>query len=186
MSQIARKALLVMAVATLATVAGFFAGRLREPPPPVAPEIAIASEAPARLLALALPDTQGRTQALSQWQGTVMVVNFWATWCAPCKEEMPEFSLISNEFSANGVQFVGISIDSADAVRTFQKQTDVSYPLLISDAATLALSGDLGNRAQALPFTVVLRADGTLQQVKLGIFRSAELRKAIRSALAAR
>lgn len=134
-------------------------------------------------MALTLPDLEGKTQALSQWRGKVLVANFWATWCPPCKEEMPEFSRISDKYASNGVQFIGISIDSAEKVAAFQKDVGVSYPLLISGLETLDLSTDLGNRAKALPFTVILRSDGSVQQVKLGKFATPDLEKAIRSAL---
>ncbi len=134
-------------------------------------------------MALTLPDLEGKTQALSQWRGKVLVANFWATWCPPCKEEMPEFSRISDKYASNGVQFIGISIDSAEKVAAFQKDVGVSYPLLISSLETLDLSTDLGNRAKALPFTVILRSDGSVQQVKLGKFATPDLEKAIRSAL---
>jgi thiol-disulfide isomerase/thioredoxin len=81
----------------------------------------------------------------------VLVVNFWATWCPPCKEEMPEFSRLNTKYAPNGVQFVGISLDSADKVAAFKEETEISYPLLIGNLETLDLSSDLGNRAKALP-----------------------------------
>ena len=96
---------------------------------------------------------------------------------------MPEFSRISSKYSSNGVQFVGISIDTAEKVAAFQKDTPVAYPLLLSNLDTLALSSDLGNRAKALPFTVVLRRDGSVQKVKLGKFATPDLEKAIEAAL---
>lgn len=182
MNRSLRYSLLLILVSTLAATAGYFFGRPQAvtlPPPEGAPT----ADAPARLMALALPDLEGKTQALSQWRGKVLVVNFWATWCPPCKEEMPEFSRINNKYAPNGIQFVGISIDAADKVAAFQKDVGVSYPLLIGSLETLDLSSDLGNRAKALPFTVILRSDGSVQQVKLGKFATPDLEKAIRSAL---
>lgn len=140
--------------------------------------------APARLFALSLPDAEGRMHPLAQWKDRVLVVNFWATWCPPCKEEMPDFSRISSKFSKNGVQFAGISIDSPDKVRAFASAVPVSYPLLVADLDTLALSADLGNQARALPFTVVFRAGGAVQRVKLGRFPPEQLERAILEALA--
>lgn len=182
MSRIVRHSLLIIAVSTLAATAGYFYGR-PQPVSPPPPESAPTADAPARLLALTLPDLEGKSQSLSQWKGKVLVVNFWATWCPPCKEEMPEFSRISSKYAKNGVQFVGISIDSAEKVLAFSKEVEISYPLLISNLETLDLSSDLGNRAKALPFTVILRPDGTPQQVKLGKFATPDLEKAIQSAL---
>ncbi len=181
MSRAGRQALLIAAVSTLAAGAGYFFGTPRQaftPPSEAVPD----PDAAARLLALTLPDLEGKPQSLSQWKGRVLVVNFWATWCPPCKEEMPEFSRLHIEHASNGVQFVGISIDTADKVQAFSKETPVSYPLLIGGLENLDLASDLGNRAKGLPFTVVLRPDGSPQQVKLGKFATADLEKTIRSA----
>lgn len=182
MSRVFRHALLIMVVSTFAATAGYYFGR----PQPVSlppPEAAPTSDALARMLTLTLPDLDGQAQSLSQWKGKVLVVNFWATWCPPCKEEMPEFSRINAKYASNGVQFVGISLDSADKVAAFRKEIEISYPLLIGNLETLDLSSDLGNRAKALPFTVILRRDGSLQQVKLGKYVTADLEKALLEAL---
>lgn len=185
MSKSRQLALLLVVTSTLAALAGYYFGRPGTVAPPTI-ETAPTADAPARLLSLVLPDLNGKLQSLAQWKGKVLVVNFWATWCPPCKEEMPEFSRLNVQYASNGVQFVGISIDTADKVQAFQQQTPVSYPLLISTLETLDLSSDLGNRAKALPFTVILRPDGSPQQVKLGRFATPDLEKAIRSALQAR
>lgn len=182
MNRAARHAVLVIAVSSLAALAGYYAGKPETPSSP-APESIPAADAPARLLALTLPDPSGKPQPLSQWKGRVLVVNFWATWCPPCKEEMPEFSRIHSKYALNGVQFVGISIDSVDKVEAFQKEMQVSYPLLISNLETLDLASDLGNRAKALPFTVILRPDGSPQHIKLGKYAAPDLEKAILAAL---
>lgn len=185
MNRIVRNTLLIIAVSTIAAAAGYHFGKPRPvslPPPEAAPT----ADATARLLALTLPDLNGQAQSLSQWNGKVLVVNFWATWCPPCKEEMPEFSRLNAKHASNGIQFVGISIDSADKVAAFRKENEISYPLLISNLETLDLSSDLGNRAKALPFTVILRQDGSLQQVKLGKYATADLEKTLLAALQAR
>lgn len=182
MSKVVRHALLIITVSTLAATAGYFFGRPQPVSLPPA-EPAPTADAPARLLALTLPDLSGQAQSLSQWKGKVLVVNFWATWCPPCKEEMPEFSRLNTKYASNDVQFVGISVDSADKVAAFRKETVISYPLLIGNLETLDLSSDLGNRAKALPFTVILRQDGSLQHVKLGKYATSDLEKALLAAL---
>ncbi|MDR2240700.1 MAG: TlpA family protein disulfide reductase [Zoogloeaceae bacterium] len=185
MNRIARYSLLAIAVSTLAAAAVYYFGQPHtvEPPPSEMPSAVPTADAPARLLALTLRDLKGKPQPLLQWKGKVLVANFWATWCPPCKEEILEFSIIHSKYTANGVQFVGISIDTPEKVAVFQEQVRVSYPLLISDLDTLDLASDLGNRAKALPFTVILRRDGTLHEVKLGKFATPALEKAIESAL---
>lgn len=182
MSTTARHALLIIAVSGLAAMAGYHFGKPQSAVPPL-PEITATPDAPARLLALTLPDLKGQPQSLMQWKGKVLVINFWAPWCAPCREEMPEFSRINIKYALNGVQFVGISIDNADKVQEFQNEIGVSYPLLISNLETLELSSDLGNRAKALPFTVILRPDGSPQNIKLGKYATTDLENAIQSAL---
>src|SRR5262245_2485456 len=76
----------------------------------------------AQMLEVSLPDLSGTDQSLSQWRGKVLVVNFWATWCVPCREEMPEFVRTQNEYGGKGLQFVGIAVDSKDKVETFAKE----------------------------------------------------------------
>ena len=182
MSKTVRHALLIVAVSSMAALAGYYVGKPQTLSLP-SPESTPTADAPARLLALTLPDLSGKPQSLAQWKGKVLVVNFWATWCPPCKEEMPEFSRINTKYALNGVQFVGISIDSVDKVIAFQQETQVSYPLLISNLETLDLSSDLGNRAKALPFTVILRPDGSPQHIKLGKYATPDLEKTIQAAL---
>ena len=110
----------------------------------------------AALLSLSLPDTSGRQQSLAQWRGKVVVVNFWATWCAPCREEMPEFVKIQHELGPRGLQFVGIAIDQAEKVEQFAGELNLNYPALIGGYAAVELSKTLGNPLSALPFTIAL------------------------------
>lgn len=128
------------------------------------------------LLALALPDVEGREQALIQWKGKVLVVNFWATWCAPCREEMPEFIRAQGELGGKGLQFVGIAVDQADKVRQFSGEIGLNYPALIGGYGAMELSKSLGNKLMALPFTVVINRDGTVAHTQLGPLREAKLR----------
>ncbi len=129
------------------------------------------------LLTQTLPDADGKPQAFSQWKGKVLVINYWATWCPPCREEMPYFSRLHQKNVANGVQFVGIAIDSAAKVKTFSEETPVSYPLLIGSMDSMQSLEDLGNTAQGLPFTVILGRDGRVQSTKLGRYSEQALEK---------
>src|SRR4051812_32339137 len=81
------------------------------------------------LLNQTLPDAQGKPQALSQWKGKTLVVNFWATWCAPCVQEMPELSALQMEVASKDIQILGIGIDSAENIREFSAKYKISYPL---------------------------------------------------------
>jgi thiol-disulfide isomerase/thioredoxin len=120
------------------------------------------------LLAIELPDAAGKLQRLDQWRGRVLVVNFWATWCVPCREEMPQFIKFQNAEGRNGVQFVGIAVDQADKVAQFSHDIGLNYPTLVGGLGAMDLSRDLGNRLMALPFTIVLDRSGHVAHTQLG------------------
>jgi len=129
----------------------------------------------AAILGLVLPDANGQQQAMAQWHGKVLVVNFWATWCAPCREEMPQFVRIQSRDAAKGVQFVGIAVDDAAKVRDFARDIGLNYPSLIGGFGAIELSKSLGNRLSALPFTVVLDREGRVALTHLGPLQPVEL-----------
>jgi thiol-disulfide isomerase/thioredoxin len=128
------------------------------------------------LLALSLPDTQGTVQPLRQWRGKVLVVNFWATWCEPCREEMPEFVHVQRELGPRGVQFVGIAVDNPDKVARFAKELELNYPALIGGYDAIDLSKPLGNDLLALPFTVVISRGGRVALTQVGPVKPTQLR----------
>jgi len=181
MQPIVRNAL-ILAVAAAAGLIGYLAQRAASPARPAPAQVA--REAGAPILALNLPDSNGQPQALAQWRGKVLVVNFWATWCPPCLREIPEFAAVSRRFADAPVQFVGIGIDQPDNVRRFAEDNKVPYPLLIAPLQTLAVTSALGNTSQALPFTVIFDRHGELDFVKLGTLNEAELEGKIRALLA--
>jgi thiol-disulfide isomerase/thioredoxin len=127
------------------------------------------------VLNLVLPDAPGQQQALAQWRGKVLVVNFWATWCAPCREEMPEFVTAQARDGAKGVQFVGIAVDDPDKVRAYAKEVKLNYPALIGGYGAIELSKSLGNDLAALPFTIVLDRQGRVAHTQLGPLKRAKL-----------
>ena len=139
------------------------------------PEPSISNDAIARLFATRLNDSEGKQQILKQWQGKTLVVNFWATWCPPCREEMPSFSRLQTKHSTNGVQFVGIALDTAENVIRFSKQYPTTYPLLIADSEGTELTRQLGNSRLALPYTVVLAANNEVLLARLGRVSEQEL-----------
>jgi thiol-disulfide isomerase/thioredoxin len=147
-------------------------------------EHAIATRDGSAVLALVLPDLEGREQALAQWRGKVLVVNFWATWCAPCREEMPHFIEVQQRDGAKGVQFVGIAVDQADKIRDFAREIGLNYPALVGGLGAIELSKALGNELSALPFTVVLDRGGGIVLTQLGPLKAAELDALLRTLLA--
>lgn len=166
-------------VGLAALVAGVYFGRLGlvGGPAPMAPS------AQSALLGVVLPDADGKEQRLDQWRGKVIVVNFWATWCAPCREEMPEFVRAQDEFGAKGLQFVGIAVDQADKVRQFTTEIGLNYPSLIGGFGAMELSKSLGNSVMALPFSVVFDRQGNVAHTQLGVLKPQKLDAIVRQLL---
>lgn len=156
----------------LALAAGIYVGR--EPGEPLTTDMR-GKDATA-ILGISLPDTKGREQPLAQWKGKVVVVNFWATWCVPCREEMPQFVKAQNELGGRGLQFVGIAIDQPDKIDVFASELNLNYPALVGGYGAIELSKAMGNRLGALPFTVIVDRAGRVAHTQLGPLKDAELR----------
>ena len=122
---------------------------------------------------------------LNAYRNHVLVVNFWATWCAPCIKEMPELSAMQNEFTGRPVQFLGLAIDSKEKVSAFEKRLSVDYPLLVLGASGIELARQFGNQQGALPFTVVLDQNNQIVERTVGIVQMDQLRTVIKQALGA-
>lgn len=120
------------------------------------------------LLGLQFPDLAGKPQAFSQWNGRLLLVNFWATWCGPCREEIPALVRLQGKDEYKNLQIVGISIDSVAKVIDFSAEFKINYPLVIGGLESIDLTRQLGNRAAALPFTVLIAPDGRLLATHLG------------------
>src|SRR5438045_8165914 len=130
----------------------------------------------ATVFGVTLPDTAGHQQSIGQWKGKVLVVNFWATWCVPCRDEMPEFVKAQRELGDGGLQFVGIAVDDAGKVKEFAAELGLNYPALIGGYGAIELSKTLGNRIGALPYTLFVDRAGRISRAHLGPLKPAELR----------
>jgi thiol-disulfide isomerase/thioredoxin len=114
-----------------------------------------------RLWTTRLPDLSGREQTLDNWRGKVLVVNFWAPWCPPCRAEMPGFDHLQNRLGARGLQFVGVALDAPDKVSAFLAKNPVSYPILQGAVTGHELARAAGNQLGGLPYTLILDRRGS-------------------------
>lgn len=115
-----------------------------------------------------MADPAGQVQAFTQWRGKVLVVNFWAPWCPPCRAEMPGFAALQDKYGGRGVQFVGVALDEAENVRRFLQEFALNYPILLGGEPGYRLSFDLGNNTNSLPFTVVFDRQGRVVLRRVG------------------
>jgi thiol-disulfide isomerase/thioredoxin len=135
------------------------------------------------LLAAELPDLQGQKQRMDQWRGKVIIVNFWATWCAPCREEIPELIRAQEQLGPRGVQVVGIAIDQVDKVKAYAEEMRISYPVLVGELEVMDLARVAGNALGGLPYTVVLDRQGEIARTELGGVTQAKLEDMVRPLL---
>jgi thiol-disulfide isomerase/thioredoxin len=122
----------------------------------------------------ALPDIHGQPHTIDEWDGEVLLVNFWATWCPPCKKEIPAFIRLQERYGDAGLQVIGIAIDQVDLVRDFATAMGVNYPLLVGELGATEVTQAWGNRYGTLPYSVLVDRDGRIAATKLGELTEAE------------
>jgi thiol-disulfide isomerase/thioredoxin len=125
----------------------------------------------------------GKPANSENWRNKVLVVNFWASWCPPCVEEMPALSKTAQEYADKNVLIVGIGSDSPSNIREFLEKTPVSYPIVIGGLEGSNISKQMGNTQGALPYTVIINPQGKSIYTKLGKINEDELKKAIDTGL---
>jgi thiol-disulfide isomerase/thioredoxin len=132
---------------------------------------------------LAMDDADGHRQSFSQWKGKVLVVNFWATWCAPCVAEMPALDHMQQELSAKNVSIIGIGIEDQAHVRQFRDRLGLHLPLLAGGYESLALARSFGDYQGVLPYTALLSADGRVIQSQTGALEPGQLQEWLKGTL---
>ncbi len=172
--------LLFCGVAVLAVAAGsmlWWAARDTNAPP--AQETA-SQVAPGALLAASFTDTAGVSHALGEFQAKILVLNFWATWCVPCREEMPAFARLQQRWRDEGVQFVGLADDDAGKVERFGRELAINYPLWVGGETVGELSRRLGNHLGVLPHTVIIDRGGQVLEGRVGPYTEDSLGSKLR------
>jgi len=142
------------------------------------------AQSSSELFAASLIDAQGQPAPMNRWQGSPLIVNFWARWCGPCRKEIPELIKLRQAYREKGLEILGIALeDKAEPVRDFAKAYDIDYPVLLAQDKGLALMKALGNTKMGLPFTVAINRRGEIVVVKMGMITGEELAKAAEATL---
>ncbi len=115
-----------------------------------------------------LPDINGKIRDVSEWDGDVVVINFWATWCPPCREEIPEFIKLQEKYADHGLQFIGIALQQAEDVREFASMMGMNYPILVGEEEVIQVSSEYGNSIGALPYTAIVDRQSRIAFLKRG------------------
>ena len=150
----------ILPLLALCIAAGWFVGRaLWTPAPPPPPPAAVA---PSHVPAFELRDLSGVKRSIAEWSSQALIINFWATWCAPCRKEMPLLEQVHQERSGHGLTVIGIAIDQDEPVRAFVGETGVTYPILVGQEDAMAVAESFAPDFVALPITIVVAPGGEI------------------------
>ena len=146
---------------------------------PPSPEEVIGTDA----TEFSLLDLNGERRYLSEWRGKLIAINFWATWCAPCREEIPVFVELQQKYQSQGLQFVGIALQQAEEVRDFIEEYNVNYPSLVGGDEVIKIASQLGNNIGAMPYTVMINTEGKIAFTHRGSLTKDEAEAVIKNFL---
>jgi len=142
--------------------------------------VSLKSAAAEALFQSSFNDLSGTKQPLAQWQGKILVVNLWATWCPPCLAEIPEFIQLQKQYGKQGVQFIGIAIDQPGKVKVYAEEAGMNYPVLLGEQEGIDLSRRMGNTQGGLPYTAIIDRNGNIVATQLGALSKEKLENLIR------
>ena len=171
------KLLLVAAGAVIALAAAYFA--VPKQPKQVAGQAAVQEISAEPVFAASFRDLDDKLQPLKQWRGKVVVLNFWAPWCPPCREEMPDFIKLQDKYHERGLVFIGVALDEKIKVQAFADEIGVNYPILLGEMEAVDLARKIGNRLGGLPFTVVIDRNGNIVASEVGGLTLARMEKIV-------
>jgi len=167
--------MLIFAIALLALLSGalFYAARIPVNAPQAEAPVPPAASAPETLeLAnhpeFTLPDVSGIARNFSEWQGKNRLINFWATWCAPCRREIPLLKAFQDQQSRNGFEVIGIAVDFPEAVAAYAESAQFNYPVLVGEQDAMAVAESSGIEFIGMPFTMFVASDGEYLSAYIG------------------
>ncbi|MDO9424088.1 MAG: TlpA disulfide reductase family protein [Methylobacter sp.] len=126
-----------------------------------------------------LPDLSGHQHNISEWRGKILVINFWATWCPPCRKEIPNFVALQQQYADKSVQFIGIALEDKEPVAEYIAATKVNYPILLGGDNGIALARQLGNNVDAVPYTLIVDRQGQIIHRHPGEFSKEQITEII-------
>jgi thiol-disulfide isomerase/thioredoxin len=121
-----------------------------------------------RQISFALPDLNGDMRDLAEWEGKTRLVNFWATWCAPCRREIPLLKEMQARHGADGLQVIGVAVDYQEDVAAYAESAEFNYPILIGQEDAMAAAETSGMDFVGLPVTMLVSPDGALIKIHMG------------------
>lgn len=181
-----RNLVIMAAVAFMAATGGYFLAMSLDPAPqstaispfttgPVQSDRLVGVRRPG----FNLTDLDGNRVSADDFDGQAWLVNFWATWCSPCVEEMPMLNGLHEKFRARGLNVVGIAVDDPEKARAFAADLSIGYPILVGLTDTALVAREFGNRGGMLPYTVLVDAQGTIRWTHLGALVEEDLERQI-------
>ena len=123
-------------------------------------------EEPVYLSSFSLENLEGEMISINEYTGTPLIINFWATWCSPCRREMPLLNTIHSDSNINDLKVIGIAIDEPELVRDFINELGIDFPILVGQGEAYDLMKDLGNSSITLPYTIFVEPDGLISWSK--------------------
>lgn len=171
----------VAVVALIALAGGFWLAQWLNRPQLSEPSQVAAM--PKTMVDFTLPDLDGNPRDINEWRGKVIVLNFWATWCPPCREEIPLFISMQDKYGPRGLQVIGVAIDKTEDVKNYQEFNFINYPVLVGQDEVMVLMTQYGNRIASLPYSVVMDRQGRVLGRKVGAYQRTELQAVLEGLL---
>ena len=168
-----RLVLLLLACTVAGLAVGQLTVRLGQPDLPTAPDVVV--DTPEALPDIQLSGLDGQPLGLSQWKGRTRVINFWATWCPPCRREMPLFQALSENRDPEDLVVIGIAIDRLEAVNQFVSEVGITYPQLVGEQEAIAAADQFGVQSGGLPFTVFAAPGDEILHLHVGELNGGQL-----------